>query len=58
MVSYVDGPAGVGKTELAKVLSKITDAKLIRLQCYEGIDYTKVLYEIEYNHFINCLEAS
>lgn len=44
----VDGPAGVGKTELAKVLSKITDAKLIRLQCYEGIDYTKVLYEIDY----------
>lgn len=44
----VDGPAGVGKTELAKVLAKITNSELIRLQCYEGIDYSKVLYEIDY----------
>ncbi len=44
----VDGPAGVGKTELAKVISKITNSELIRLQCYEGIDYSKVLYEFDY----------
>ena len=44
----VDGPAGVGKTELAKTLSKIFDAKLIRLQCYEGIDASKALYEVDY----------
>ena len=44
----VDGPAGVGKTELAKTLSKILDAKLIRLQCYEGIDASKALYEVDY----------
>lgn len=44
----IDGPAGVGKTELAKVMSKILKSDLIRLQCYEGIDSSKVLYEINY----------
>lgn len=44
----IDGPAGVGKTELAKVMSKILESELIRLQCYEGIDASKVLYEINY----------
>ena len=44
----IDGPAGIGKTELAKVMSKVLDTELIRLQCYEGIDYTKVLYDINY----------
>lgn len=44
----IDGPAGTGKTEIAKVLSNIFNAKLIRLQCYEGIDFSKVLYEVDY----------
>lgn len=44
----VSGPAGVGKTEIAKVLSKVMDAPLIRLQCYEGLDETKSLYEWNY----------
>jgi MoxR-like ATPase len=44
----VEGPAGVGKTELAKVLSASLGYDLIRLQCYEGLDETKALYEWEY----------
>ena len=44
----VSGPAGVGKTEIAKVLSQVLDAPLIRLQCYEGLDETKALYEWNY----------
>jgi len=44
----VEGPAGVGKTELAKVMSACLDQKLIRLQCYEGLDEAKALYEWEY----------
>ncbi|MHB8073770.1 AAA family ATPase [Desulfosporosinus fructosivorans] len=44
----VSGPAGVGKTEIAKVLSQIFEAPLIRLQCYEGLDETKALYEWNY----------
>lgn len=44
----VAGPAGVGKTEIAKVLSRAFDAPLIRLQCYEGLDETKALYEWNY----------
>lgn len=43
-----EGPAGVGKTELGKAWSSITGRKLIRLQCYEGLDETKALYEWEY----------
>lgn len=43
-----EGPAGVGKTELAKALSGATGCELIRLQCYEGLDETKALYEWEY----------
>ncbi len=43
-----EGPAGVGKTELAKAWSAITGRELIRLQCYEGLDETKALYEWEY----------
>jgi len=44
----VEGPAGVGKTELAKALAAITDRRLIRLQCYEGLDEAKALYEWNY----------
>jgi MoxR-like ATPase len=44
----VEGPAGVGKTELAKALSRATGRKLIRLQCYEGLDEAKALYEWNY----------
>jgi len=44
----VEGPAGVGKTELAKVLATVLDRDLIRLQCYEGLDEAKALYEWEY----------
>ncbi len=43
-----EGPAGVGKTELAKAWSKATGKRLIRLQCYEGLDESKALYEWEY----------
>ncbi len=43
-----EGPAGVGKTELAKAWAKITGRPLIRLQCYEGLDESKALYEWEY----------
>jgi MoxR-like ATPase len=45
----VEGPAGVGKTELAKVISKALGREMIRLQCYEGLDEAKALYEWEYS---------
>ncbi|MSP60459.1 MAG: MoxR family ATPase [Myxococcales bacterium] len=44
----VEGPAGVGKTELAKTLAEAIGSDLIRLQCYEGLDEAKALYEWEY----------
>lgn len=44
----LEGEVGVGKTELAKALSKLFDRKLIRLQCYEGIDTNQALYEWDY----------
>ncbi|MBI2219109.1 MAG: MoxR family ATPase [Candidatus Rokubacteria bacterium] len=44
----IEGPAGVGKTELAKALAEITDRPLIRMQCYEGLDEGKALYEWKY----------
>lgn len=44
----IEGPAGVGKTEIAKVMSKALDTDLIRLQCYEGLDATHALYEWNY----------
>jgi MoxR-like ATPase len=44
----VEGPAGVGKTELAKAVARCLNRELIRLQCYEGLDEAKALYEWEY----------
>jgi MoxR-like ATPase len=44
----VEGPAGVGKTEIAKVLARVRDTNLIRLQCYEGLDAAHALYEWNY----------
>jgi len=44
----IEGPAGVGKTEIAKVLAKALDTDLIRLQCYEGLDAAHALYEWNY----------
>lgn len=44
----VEGPAGVGKTELSKAWSAVTQRELVRLQCYEGLDESKALYEWEY----------
>ncbi len=44
----VEGPAGVGKTELAKTASTYLGIPLIRLQCYEGLDESKALYEWKY----------
>ena len=46
----VEGPAGVGKTEIAKVMAKAMKTELIRLQCYEGLDSTHALYEWNYQH--------
>src|SRR3954451_22810312 len=44
----IEGPPGVGKTGLAKTLSEVMDFPLVRLQCYEGIDESKALYDWEY----------
>src|SRR5262249_50525809 len=44
----VEGPAGTGKTELARCVAQITGSRLIRLQCYEGLDEAKALYEWDY----------
>ncbi len=46
--ALLEGPAGVGKTELAKAISLITGRRLVRLQCYEGQDETKALYDWDY----------
>ncbi|MBM3666626.1 MAG: MoxR family ATPase [Actinobacteria bacterium] len=53
----VEGPAGVGKTELAKALSRDTGRKLIRLQCYEGLDEAKALYEWNYRKQLLRIQA-
>jgi len=44
----IEGPAGTGKTELAKSIAELTGSRLIRLQCYEGLDESKALYEWNY----------
>ncbi|MEA2449072.1 MAG: hypothetical protein QOG63_1004 [Thermoleophilaceae bacterium] len=53
----VEGPAGVGKTQLAKSLAEATGRKLIRLQCYEGLDEAKALYEWNYRKQLLRIQA-
>lgn len=53
----VEGPAGVGKTELAKAIARATSARLVRLQCYEGLDESKALYEWNYRKQLLRLQA-
>ncbi|HEY1538681.1 MAG TPA: MoxR family ATPase [Solirubrobacteraceae bacterium] len=53
----VEGPAGVGKTELAKALAKVLDRRLVRLQCYEGLDEAKALYEWNYRKQLLRIQA-
>ena len=53
----VEGPAGVGKTELAKAISRATGRDLIRLQCYEGLDEAKALYEWNYRKQLLRIQA-
>lgn len=52
-----EGPAGVGKTELAKAVAEITGRRLIRLQCYEGLDESKALYEWNYKKQLLRIQA-
>ena len=54
----VEGPAGTGKTQLAKSVAQITGARLIRLQCYEGLDESKALYEWNYRKQLLRIQAS
>ncbi|MDP9441400.1 MAG: MoxR family ATPase [Actinomycetota bacterium] len=53
----VEGPAGTGKTELAKSTARMTGARLIRLQCYEGLDEAKALYEWNYKKQLLRIQA-
>ncbi len=53
----VEGPAGVGKTELAKALARATGRELVRLQCYEGLDESKALYEWNYRKQLLSIQA-
>jgi MoxR-like ATPase len=53
----IEGPAGVGKTELAKALSEVHQRRLIRLQCYEGLDESKALYEWNYKKQLLRIQA-
>jgi len=53
----VEGPAGVGKTELAKALSRATGRELVRLQCYEGLDESKAMYEWNYRKQLLRIQA-
>ena len=54
----VEGPAGVGKTELAKAVARATEADLVRLQCYEGLDEARALYEWNYKKQLLRIQAS
>ena len=54
----VEGPAGVGKTELAKAVAEATGSELIRLQCYEGLDEARALYEWNYKKQLLRIQAT
>jgi MoxR-like ATPase len=54
----IEGPAGVGKTELAKAVSRATGADLVRLQCYEGLDEARALYEWNYKKQLLRIQAA
>ncbi|MFI6519502.1 AAA family ATPase [Spirillospora sp. NPDC050679] len=54
----VEGPAGVGKTELAKAVAAATGSELIRLQCYEGLDEARALYEFNYKKQLLAIQAA
>jgi MoxR-like ATPase len=54
----VEGPAGVGKTELAKAVARATGAELVRLQCYEGLDEARALYEWNYKKQLLRIQAT
>lgn len=54
----IEGPPGVGKTEIAKVLAKIHDTELIRLQCYEGLDSYSALYDWNYQKQLLYIKAN
>jgi MoxR-like ATPase len=53
----LEGPAGVGKTEIAKALAEVLDARLIRLQCYEGLDTSHAIYEWNYQRQLLAIRA-
>jgi MoxR-like ATPase len=53
----VEGPAGTGKTQLAKSIAEMTNSRLIRLQCYEGLDESKALYEWNYKKQLLRIQA-
>ncbi len=54
----IEGPAGTGKTQLAKSIAEMTGARLIRLQCYEGLDESKALYEWNYRKQLLRIQAT
>jgi MoxR-like ATPase len=54
----IEGPAGVGKTELAKAVARTTGAELVRLQCYEGLDEPRALYEWNYKKQLLRIQAT
>ncbi|MEM7177099.1 MAG: MoxR family ATPase [Pseudomonadota bacterium] len=54
----LEGPAGVGKTDTAKTLARVKDTRLIRLQCYEGLDASQAIYEWNYQRQLLALRAS
>src|SRR5579862_5344139 len=53
----IEGPAGAGKTEIAKVTAEMLGAELVRLQCYEGLDEARALYEWNYQKQLLRLQA-
>jgi len=53
----IEGPAGVGKTEIAKALAEVQEARLIRLQCYEGLDASHAIYEWNYQRQLLAIRA-